>query len=384
MKTVNANSKIGGRSFLRARRTWHVASLPSATILVVLLATSEAKAHRSPSNCNGINLEMSLYAFRLDGSMANTVTNGEKVIYVVQAQNDSQLPTQSGNSPSCDVTCAKFILQIPDANGNPGPAIVLATNVNLPFGTPPFALGAITSTVTVASGGSVAQAIAQVSGVGHDLTIPGCTSDGVCETNECDPHLAFVQHSVSLYILKPGISISSSVSNVTNLQGEVTFVVSGVVTNSGDEVLSDISIVSDEATGKMPIKTISSLSPGASVEFSGTCIISSNRCPFFANRVTATATGESTRASLYSSASNPVSVIPGLTMLPPKLRGDGGMDLHINCEPGWTYIIEASSDFVNWTSIGEATASSNTITMTDENAWRFEARFYRAKAVCQP
>ena len=58
MKTVKAHSKIGCRSRFRKHRNWRVASPPSATLLVVLLATSEAKAHRSPSNCNGINLEI--------------------------------------------------------------------------------------------------------------------------------------------------------------------------------------------------------------------------------------------------------------------------------------------------------------------------------------
>jgi hypothetical protein len=379
MKTANPKTEIGYYSLGK----WSVGGLPTTALLILLLATGEAKAHRSPANCNGIHLQMFLYAFHLDGSLANTVTNGEQIVYMVQAQNDFQLPSPTGTETSCDVTCAKFILQLPGTDGSPGPAIVLATNVNIPFGTPPFSLGVITSTVAVASGGSIARSIAQVSGVGHDLTIPGCAPDGTCETNECDPHLAFVQQSASVYVLRPAISISSSVSNVTNLQGNVTYVVSGTATNAGDEPVSNVVILSDETSGKMSIKTVASLNPGETVEFSDICTNSDTRCPSLSSKVTVTARGELTHTLLSSSATCPISLIPGLTLLPPKFRQDGGADLELICEPGWRYVIEASTDRVSWSSIGETLATSTSVFMTDSDAWKFSKRFYRARAICQ-
>jgi len=171
------------------------------SVLITLLAGTEiVRAHRSPANCGGGGLAMSVYAFRLNGSVANTITNGERIVYTIQIQNDSQKPTPGGNVPSCDITCATVRLYCPDTNGNPGPLLLVATNVNLPFGTPPFIGGSITCTVATASGIRVAQAIANVSGVLHHATVPGCTPDAYCVTNQCDPDVDSVTQSVSVYV----------------------------------------------------------------------------------------------------------------------------------------------------------------------------------------
>jgi len=358
-------------------------ALSLVTLLLLSLATGQALAHRSPSNCSGANPEMYLYAFRLNGSIANTITNGEKVVYLIQAKNDSQQPTPGGSQPSCDITCANFTLQIPEVDGTPGPIISIATNVNLPFGTPPFTVGSITCTVTVASSGSIARAVAQVTGVAHDVTIPGCAADGDCVRNECDPDVAFVQRFASIYVLRPGISISSSVSSVTNRPGAASFIITGVVTNCGDETLANVSIVSDGGTGKMPIKTIGSLAPGASVEYSATCTNTENRCPSFTTTVSVTATGISTQASLVTAASCPVSLISHLSVRLPKRRTDGMVEVSADCEPGWTYLVEASNDLVDWNRIAVVMAASNIISITDNEASSLGTRFYRARAVCQ-
>src|SRR5881275_2596395 len=107
---------------------------------LLLLGIEQASAHRSPGNCGGAGVGVQVFKFRLDGTVANTITNGEPVRYVIQVQNDATLPG-TPPTPVCDVTCASVIFHCPDASGNPGPGIVVATNVNLPFGTPPFTVG---------------------------------------------------------------------------------------------------------------------------------------------------------------------------------------------------------------------------------------------------
>src|SRR5436190_3009433 len=118
---------------------------------IFLSAINQANAHRSPANCGGAGVGVQVFKFRLNGTIANTVTNGEPVIYTIQVQNDAQLPTPNGAVPVCDITCASVIFHCPDSSGNPGPPITVATGVNLPFGTPPFTAGNVTCIVSVAS-----------------------------------------------------------------------------------------------------------------------------------------------------------------------------------------------------------------------------------------
>src|SRR5436190_581562 len=108
-----------------------LAALLVLTVSIVLMGTVPVSAHRSPSNCRHGGLQMSLFAFRLDGSAANTITNGEKIVYLIQVQNDSQLPGPNGNEPVCDISCATILLQCPDVNGRPGPVSLVVSNVNL-------------------------------------------------------------------------------------------------------------------------------------------------------------------------------------------------------------------------------------------------------------
>src|SRR4051812_38096795 len=93
---------------------------------LLLFGAQQALAHRSPSNCGGAGVGVQVFKFRESGAIANTITNGEKVIYTIQVQNNATLPTPSGDVPVCDVTCASVIFHCPDVNGNPGPTIIVA------------------------------------------------------------------------------------------------------------------------------------------------------------------------------------------------------------------------------------------------------------------
>jgi len=172
-----------------------------AIFVLLLASTVAASAHREPADCQGgIGLQMLLSAFRLDGSVANTISNGEKVIYIMQVKNNG-----TAGITACDVTCATVLLQCPDINGNPGAPTIVASNFNLPYGTAPFTAGSVTCTVATASGVVTARAIAQVFGVVHDLSIPNCSADGTCITNFCDPDVSSVERVYSVHVQSPAV-----------------------------------------------------------------------------------------------------------------------------------------------------------------------------------
>jgi uncharacterized delta-60 repeat protein len=52
--------------------------------------------------------------------------------------------------------------------------------------------------------------------------------------------------------------------------------------------------------------------------------------------------------------------------------------LTINSVPGATYVLEASTDLMNWVTVDSATATGGTLILTDSNAGSFTQRFYRA------
>jgi hypothetical protein len=59
-------------------------------------------------------------------------------------------------------------------------------------------------------------------------------------------------------------------------------------------------------------------------------------------------------------------------------RDHGGLSLEFSGTPGTVYIIEASTNLVNWATIGAATADENgNVSFTDAEADRHPARFYR-------
>jgi len=57
---------------------------------------------------------------------------------------------------------------------------------------------------------------------------------------------------------------------------------------------------------------------------------------------------------------------------------DGGVQLTAaGVIPGWTNLVQASSDLTNWTAVTAIVVSANTFTVTDTTATKFNARFYR-------
>jgi len=172
----------------------------SIVLIVFLLSQLTVCAHRTPTNCAGGGLNISVYAFRLNGQIANSVAKGEEIVFQIDMSNDSQLPTPMGSIPACDVTGATVLFRGPDLNGNPGP-VLFVTNVNLPFGTPPTPIGSVTCKVETACGVLSARTFVEVSAVLHDLDIPGCAPIGTCITNPCDRDFVLIQRPAKSFFV---------------------------------------------------------------------------------------------------------------------------------------------------------------------------------------
>ena len=59
------------------------------------------------------------------------------------------------------------------------------------------------------------------------------------------------------------------------------------------------------------------------------------------------------------------------------LPNRGGFQMNMEVNPGWTYLLEYSTDLINWYEITAFTASGSTATYTDTGAPYYPARFYR-------
>jgi len=66
---------------------------------------------------------------------------------------------------------------------------------------------------------------------------------------------------------------------------------------------------------------------------------------------------------------------------PPELKAigfaPGGFQLAIRAEPGWTYVVEASSDFIEWVPLLTTGPSENFVEFVDPGAPTMDHRFYR-------
>jgi hypothetical protein len=95
------------------------------------------------------------------------------------------------------------------------------------------------------------------------------------------------------------------------------------------------------------------------VSFSGVASLDGTNLVFYGQRYT---------------TDNPVT--PSLSSVTPQ--PDGTVQLALEAETGFFYIIEASTDLVQWVPITSFFSSSDTTVFTDTNAAQYPQRFYRA------
>src|ERR1035441_5840781 len=75
----------------------------------------------------------------------------------------------------------------------------------------------------------------------------------------------------------------------------------------------------------------------------------------------------------------PVSITAGGVLVSPVFRADDGIVyLLFPAQSNWTYIVQATTNFVNWVNISTNTALLNYFTVADAGAVGLPYRFYRA------
>jgi len=324
---------------------------------------------------------MFLSESRLDGKTANTITNGQQVVYTIELANDAALLTPRETVPVCDVGCANVFFQCPDLDGNPGLISLVASNLSIPSGTSRFIASSVTCIVATASGVYLARATAQVRGVLHDVAIPDCETQADCGITACHPDAAYASITSSLLIRRPQLTILSRCLAAVNTGGVISFDVSGTLTNSGDEDLVGVSIVDEYPISQTILKNITMFHPGDSVDFSASFTNSTGLCPAFLNKITASGKALANLGTITDSVTCWIVAFSPFSFRAPTRNEDGSVELTIDGAPG-TYLLQASTNLVDWSTISSNTAPSNIISFIDTNAINFESKFYRAVAVC--
>jgi hypothetical protein len=67
-----------------------------------------------------------------------------------------------------------------------------------------------------------------------------------------------------------------------------------------------------------------------------------------------------------------------LSIPSPKVIANSGFQLHVTGQAGQLFLIQASTDLVNWTSLAQVTSTNNGLDWADPNSTSFSTRFYRA------
>ena len=107
-------------------------SIAAAVVVIASLAASApALAHQSPAGCNtsGVNTQL------LGAGIFDLHRDGDVVSLTPQVSNNA--------NNVCDVSDVTLKLRLPQPDGTPGPAQIIATGLDLPAGTPPTKLPAV-------------------------------------------------------------------------------------------------------------------------------------------------------------------------------------------------------------------------------------------------
>jgi hypothetical protein len=185
-----------------------------------------------------------------------------------------------------------------------------------------------------------------------------------------------------LFVTRPAIKIFAQCVSATNDGSSTIFTLAGWVTNSGDEALSNISIVSDKPAPGTVLTNIASLAQGASVSFTATHIATNYSCPVLSTTLTANGRGTYSLGVVNAQAACEIPILALFRLRTPVLQPGGNVNLLADCPLGWHYLIQASSNLANWSLVTSNVAGSNVVNYIDTNTLGAKSRLYRMESIC--
>ena len=77
----------------------------------------------------------------------------------------------------------------------------------------------------------------------------------------------------------------------------------------------------------------------------------------------------------------PLTLLAGeISIAPVRLNPNGSADFFLPSEPGTNYVIQATTDFLDWVNISTNLATGNFLDLMDADAGNYPMRFYRLKS----
>jgi hypothetical protein len=132
-----------------------------------------------------------------------------------------------------------------------------------------------------------------------------------------------------------------------------------------------VNYISPNSTGKLIFK------PAANAIGTATITVTVNDGGKSNNIVTQKFTVTVAKAVVANKLSGQIAAPSQPATLASAASANGQFTFMVSCVPNYQYIVQASSDLVNWTSLQTNNPTSASFTVTDTNASQFKQRFYR-------
>jgi len=212
----------------------------------------------------------------------------------------------------------------------------------------------------------------------------------------CQPLIAAEQVSLAAVRSSPGATaqVPLTLAGVTNqplavaLQADIVFDARSLVSASGSkgsllpgQILASSSPIS--GTRRLLIYSMNNapLTAGTLANFPFSVSFGAQGGPFpllLTNLILANAVGGPVASSVISG-----SITLGL-LNPVVARADGNVDVFLTAGPNQPYVLQASTNFVQWVNIFTNTSLVDILPLTDQDAHLYPYRFYRAVPASAP
>lgn len=264
-----------------------------SALALLVLGRAPAPAHDSPPGCNGVGVFVNL------SRSPGVIVNGGTVTYNISVGNNDD---PAASLMACDASNIRVVFYCPGADGQPDLAnpMVITSGLALPA-SPAGTLATLLATKTCVINANPGVTVARA------LVTMGDQADPPADLNQGFIHIAPAHQPFSranlvpVALRRPSIRITKNCVGSQREGGVVTINYGGSVTNTGDEVLVGVTVY-DVAEGVTnTLISGATLAPGASTNFSGS-YVSSSECGPFVDTAYVTASGQETRTVVSDNA----------------------------------------------------------------------------------